>query len=147
MTSTDRPRQWGTTLPQRTRGLRPVGFTPTVYTGGGETVPGPARAPLKAVSKNRARQNRQRAAMADRLWPGRRDGTVLCAVPDCGRPADDLHEPLTRARGGSIVDPDNSVPLCRPHHDDVTFRPESELRWAYACGILRHSYNDPEGAA
>ena len=49
--------------------------------------------PLRPVSKRRARQNRQRAAMADRLWPDRRDGTVLCAVPGCGQRADDLHEP------------------------------------------------------
>ncbi len=32
------------------------------------------------------------------------------------------------------------VPLCRPCHDEVTFRPESELGWAYDAGLLRHSW-------
>ena len=71
-------------------------------------------------------------------------------IPDevisrCGRWADDVHEPLTRARGGSITDPDNAFPLCRPHHDEVTFRPESELQWAYDLGILIHSWDAPKG--
>jgi hypothetical protein len=54
--------------------------------------------------------------------------------------ADDVHEPLTRARGGSITDPGNAVPLCRQCHDEITFQPESELGWAYDLGLLRHSW-------
>ena len=103
--------------------------------------------PLRPVSKRRARENRQRAAMADRLWPDRREGTVLCAVPDCGQRADDLHEPRFRSRSGSITDPENAIPICRPHHDALTFTPESELGWAYAQKLLVHSWNDPDGAA
>ena len=99
--------------------------------------------PLRPVSKRRARQNRQRAAMADRLWPDRREGTVLCAVPDCGRPAEDLNEILPRARGGSITDEDNCVPTCRGHNEELTMEPA----WGYAAGLLRHSWNDPDGAA
>ena len=50
--------------------------------------------------------------MADRLWPDRRDGTVLCAVPGCGQRADDLHEPLSRASGGGDRRPENNcVPI------------------------------------
>lgn len=39
-------------------------------------------------------------------------------LPDvrCGGPLDP-HEPLTRARGGSITDPENLVWICRAHHD------------------------------
>ena len=70
--------------------------------------------PLRPVSKRRARQNRQRAAMADRLWPDRRDGTVLCAVPDCGQRADDLHEPASGPRGGGIVDREQCDPDLPP---------------------------------
>jgi hypothetical protein len=55
--------------------------------------------------------------------------------------ADDLHEPLTRARGGSITDKGNQVPLCRPCHDEITFSPESELQWAYDAGLLVHSWD------
>lgn len=99
-----------------------------------------ARTPLKPVSDKQQRKNRERRAMAGRLYPER----PRCGRPGCRRMADDLHEPLTRARGGSIVDPANQVPLCRPCHDEVTFRPESELGWAYDCGLLRHSW---DGAA
>jgi hypothetical protein len=105
----------------------------------------PKRAPLKAVSGKRKRENRHRAAMVRDLYPER----PQCGRPSCGNWADDLHEPLTRARGGSIVDPDNQVPLCRTCHDEVTFRPESELGWAYDAGLLVHSWGDedPDGAA
>lgn len=98
---------------------------------------------MKQVSARRARQNRERRAMVTRLYPER----PPCARPACPRMADDIHEPLTRARGGSIVDPGNQVPLCRPCHDEVTFRPESELGWAYEIGLLVHSWDAKGGAA
>ena len=144
------------------RSLHAVGFVPQVIDGGltREAKPGPKnpgvpqaaqRTPLRAVSAKRARENRARAAMADRLWPDRREGTVMCGVPWCGDRADDLHEVQSRARGGSIVDDSNTVPLCRAHHDQVTFRPESELVWAYRANLLRHSWDSngsyPDGAA
>jgi hypothetical protein len=102
---------------------------------------------LAPVSSKRRAENRRRRAMVSELWPER----PMCAWPDCARFADDVHEPLTRARGGSITDPGNAVPLCRPHHDHVTFTPESELGEAYLLGLLRHSWNatpktSPEGA-
>jgi hypothetical protein len=78
--------------------------------------------------------------MAARLWP---DGQPPCSRPGCTRLADDLHEPLTRARGGSITDPGNAKPVCRPCHDEITFRPESELGWAYEAGLLVHSWDAP----
>lgn len=111
--------------------------------------------PLRAVSAARQAENRLRRAMADRLFPER----PLCAVyvlsqdypgvvPDlvirgCWRWADDLHEPLTRARGGSITDPQNAVPPCRPCHDVLTFWPDSELQWAYELKLLIHSWDAP----
>jgi hypothetical protein len=95
------------------------------------------RKPLKAVSAKRAAENRERRAMVGRLYPER----PHCARPSCPRMADDLHEPLTRARGGSITDEANQVPLCRPCHDEITFRPESELQWAYDAGLLVHSWD------
>jgi hypothetical protein len=92
--------------------------------------------PIKPVSLKRARQNRERAAMADRLYPDRREGTVMCAVPWCPRLADDLHEPLTRARGGSITDEDNAEPVCRQHNGELTLEPA----WGYDLGLLKHSW-------
>jgi hypothetical protein len=82
--------------------------------------------------------------MVKALYPER----PACAVPGCPNLADDIHEPLTRARGGSITDPGNQVPLCRfPHHDQLTFAPESELQWAYDLRLLIHSWDVSGGAA
>ena len=106
-----------------------------------------ARTPIRPVSAKRAAENRARKAMVTALYPDR----PLCAVwqvrltiglpplPDCTRWADDVHEPLSRARGGSIADPGNATAPCRPCHDVLTFTPTSQLVWAYRLGLLRHS--------
>lgn len=88
---------------------------------------------LRRVSKQRQRENRERRAVVAALFPER----PRCAVPDCTRLADDVHEPLTRARGGSITDPTNMVPLCRPHHRQVQLGPP----WAYELGLMVHSWD------
>ena len=89
---------------------------------------------LSAVSAKRARQNRERRAMADRRWPDRRDGTVMCVVPRCPLPADDLHEILPRGRSGSITEEENTVPTCRRHNEELTKSPA----WGYRAGLLKH---------
>ena len=76
--------------------------------------------------------------MADRLWPDRREGTVMCGCgrPECHRRADDIHETLTRARsGGDITNPDIWVPLARECHDEIQLGPP----WAYRAGLMKHS--------
>ena len=109
------------------------------------------RTGIRPVSGKRRAENQQRRAMIAVLYPER----PLCVVyslfqfyPDsipaevilrCGRWADDVHEPLTRARGGSITDPGNASAPCRSCHHALTFTPTSELAWAYALGLLRHS--------
>ena len=98
---------------------------------------GAPRAVLRPVSVKRAAANRERRKMATAVFGDQ----PQCTAPGCPRCADDLHEPLTRARGGSITDPGNARPLCREHHDQVTFAPESELGWAYDCGLLIHSWD------
>jgi hypothetical protein len=102
------------------------------------------RARLRPVSVKRQRENLERRAMIAALWP---DGRPRCEWAGCTRLADDVHEALSRARGGSITDPGNARALCRPHHDRVTFTPESELADAYAAGLLVHSWDAPKGAA
>lgn len=89
---------------------------------------------INPVSGKRRVENRERRAMADRRWPDRRDGTVMCTVPGCG-PADDLHEILPRGRGGSITDEDNTAPVCRQHNEELTLEPP----WGYQLGLLKHS--------
>jgi len=89
---------------------------------------------LRSVSAKRQQENRERRAMAAERWP---DGRPACIVPACGRLADDLHEPLTRARGGSITDPDNTVPVCRWHNSELTLEPD----WGYEFHLLVHSWD------
>lgn len=89
---------------------------------------------MRSQSPKRAAQMRQRRKVLGQIVAVRGD---RCEVPGCTRRADDAHEVLTRARGGSITDPANIRLVCRPHHDEITFR---EPAWAYKYGFLRHSW-------
>ena len=51
----------------------------------------------------------------------------------CHGVAVELHEPLTRARGGSILDPANTVAVCRSCHDWIHDHPKA----ATDLGLLR----------
>jgi hypothetical protein len=61
-----------------------------------------------------------------------------CAVPWCTE-TENLtpHEPLTRARGGSLTDPANCVAVCWVHNQELTMEPA----WGYKTGLLRHSWD------
>lgn len=89
---------------------------------------------LPKQSKKRQRENRERTAMKNAMFP---DGTPPCIVPWCRRWADELHEPLTRARGGDITEPDNAVPTCRRHNQKLTEEPN----WGYELVLLVHSWD------
>ncbi len=93
-------------------------------------------ATLKATSAKRDRENRERKQMIDEMFP---DGRPRCIRPGCTRLADDVHEPLTRGRGGDITDPDNAAPLCRTDHDEITFG--GDPQWAYDLELLVHSWD------
>jgi hypothetical protein len=56
-----------------------------------------------------------------------------CQYPACRRPFTDLHEVLTRGRGGDPTDPENILLLCREHHKWVTEHEEE----ARAMGLVR----------
>lgn len=91
--------------------------------------------PIRPVSASRAAENRERAKVIAVLFP---PGT-LCGC-GCGRLATDVHEILSRARGGSITDPPNLAPLARwPCHREIT----DEAPWGYAKGLSRHSWDGP----
>ena len=118
------------------------GSTPLARTGRLASVTPLQRAGrIRPVSGRRQAENAERRAMIAGLTGGERP---LCAVwtalrPEwCARWADDAHEPLSRARLGSITDPANVVFVCRACHDLVTFRPESEIGWAFRLGLVRH---------
>lgn len=61
----------------------------------------------------------------------------VCEVPWCEHASEDVHEPLTRARGGSILDRSNCRAVCRMHHDLIHLEPA----WAYEFGFLVHSWD------
>lgn len=54
----------------------------------------------------------------------------------CGTKATEVHEIKTRARGGSILDPDNCVALCHACHHWVTTHPLE----AKAEGLMKNSW-------
>ena len=97
------------------------------------------RTPLRSVSPKRAKVQRQRRTMV-REELTRRE---LCEAGAtirfgghrslCAGLAVDLHEPLTRARGGSILDPANTVAVCRSCHDWIHAHPAA----AASIGLLR----------
>lgn len=53
----------------------------------------------------------------------------------------DIHEVVSRARGGSILDPRNLVALCRPCHSWITTHPAE----AHAAGWSKHSWENDYG--
>jgi hypothetical protein len=93
------------------------------------------RTPLRVRSKKTAVVYRTRRKLVDRVLRTR----PVCEVPWCIHPSEDVHEPLTRARGGSILDETNTKAVCRMHHDLIHLEPE----WAYELGFLVHSWDRP----
>lgn len=77
------------------------------------------RTRLRPVSKKRQALNRLRRRVLHDTFGSH----PQCRFPNCTALAWDAHELLSRARGGSITDPANIVPLCRVHHDWVTVNP------------------------
>lgn len=61
-------------------------------------------------------------------------------VPDCWG-ALTPHEPLTRARGGSILNPENVIPLCEAHHSWTHDHPSQ----ATQLGLLVSRWPKPAG--
>jgi len=95
------------------------------------------RTPLRPGSIKRQRETRERRRMIEAKYG---TGPVVCEVPWCTNLATDPHEPLTRARGGSITDPDNVRAVCPPCHQVITDR---QPAWAYRLGFLVHSWEAP----
>ncbi len=97
------------------------------------------RTPLRQVSPKRAKQQRLRREIV-RSELARRElceaGAVITHAGHnarCNGLAVELHEPLTRARGGSILDPANTVAICRSCHDWIHVNPAA----ATNLGLLR----------
>jgi hypothetical protein len=98
----------------------------------------PRTVPIRRVSVKRAAENRERAKVIAVLFPAH-EPPPLCAC-GCGRLATDVHEILSRARGGSITDPPNLAAVARwPCHEAIT----DEAADAYRKGLSRHSWQGP----
>lgn len=84
---------------------------------------------MRARSNRKAAEQRARVRMLKAKY-GPDPEAILCE--GCGRSvAHDPHEPLSRARGGSVTDPDNVEALCRTCHQGK-----------HATNDLRHSWTD-----
>ena len=85
--------------------------------------------------KMEAKYRERRSLVAQML-----DEKPVCERCDAAR-STDIHEVLSRARGGSILDPENLVALCRQCHSFITQNPLV----AHAEGWSKHSWeNDDE---
>lgn len=126
---------------QRRAELRRTGFTRKL----------PASEPRHAAPGRlepliRAGRLRARSARTERVYRQERRPLVaalfaepsVCEVPWCPEIATDPHEPLTRARGGSIVDRSNIRLVCHGHN--VMFSAD-EQPWMYSLGFLVHSWD------
>lgn len=99
---------------------------------------------MKPASARRQRQLRERRAAIKAKY-GEQD-VVMCEVGqavngECQGVAVDVHEPHTRARGGSISDPENMVAVCRSCHDWIHGNPFEATK----LGLLSHGAGSGEG--
>jgi hypothetical protein len=85
--------------------------------------------PPRKVSKKRAKENRVRTKVVKEVMSSRfrcEAGVLIASVDSehrCSGEVHDVHEPLTRARGGSITDANNMVVVCRWCHNWIHARP------------------------
>lgn len=93
------------------------------------------RARLRRVSERRLILLGQRIDMLAEFEGAGCVARDLVPGVECSGPVDP-HEPLTRARGGSIVDRDNVVMVCRAHHSWIHRSPIE----AHRLGFLVHSW-------
>ena len=93
---------------------------------------------LRSVSPKRAKVQRLRRTMVAEELATRELCEAGARITQAGHDARchglavELHEPLTRARGGSVLDPANTVAICRSCHDWVHVNPAA----ATGLGLL-----------
>lgn len=88
----------------------------------------------KESSKRRQTNNERKKMLSEFLSTVCAASEIVPEVQCAGKL--DPHEPLTRARGGSITDPGNLLWICRQHHSWLHAHPER----AHEVGLLRHSW-------
>lgn len=89
---------------------------------------------MRAVSKKRAAENRERKIMlVEKYGPDWREGHT-CEKCLAWTYTPQPHEPLPRSAGGSITDPENVRLTCGTCHAHVHANPAE----SYANGWLKH---------
>ena len=97
---------------------------------------------MRRVSVKRQAANRERAKMlAEKprecsVEKMKRQRSDMQKWPECGGQLDG-HELLSRARGGSITDPENVVMICRNDHRYLTDHPAEAER----LGLAKRRWN------
>jgi len=100
------------------------------------------RSAINPVSAKRRGQLAERAATRREVFA--RSETCEAGINEyCSRVPTDVHEIKTRARGGSITDPDNCLALCRGCHRFITDHPA----WSLEHGYVVHAWAGPADMA
>lgn len=86
------------------------------------------RSRINKVSKRKRREIAARAKLRPQVID-RAGG--LCEIDGCSNLGTDMHEILTRARGGSATDPVNILLVCRACHRWIHEHPAEALRLGY----------------
>jgi hypothetical protein len=88
------------------------------------------RSKINPVSKKRIILNRKRSQFVNELLKFR----LMCEarIRGCTMTPTEVHEILTRGRGGSIIDPENCLALCRSCHFFITNEPS----WSKQNGFV-----------
>lgn len=94
------------------------------------------RTGLKPVSKKRLALRSKRDRVREQVLERDQNACQAGIVGLCTFHATDVHEILTRGRGGSIYEPDNCLSLCRSCHTYITDNP----RWAEENGFIVPSW-------
>jgi hypothetical protein len=106
---------------------------------------------LNPVSKKRQKLLAKRRQVIDEILKTR----TMCEASTriwnvdrahrCFRIPWDVHEPLTRARGGSITDPANMMVVCRPCHDWIHTHPQLATQVGLLVSGYTARYDQPDG--
>ena len=91
------------------------------------------RTPLRSRSKKAQRIAPLRRRLVEEMLE---DAVCAARLAGCTWRATEVHERLSRARGGSILDRENCVALCAACHFHVTTHP----REGHELGLLLHSW-------
>lgn len=94
------------------------------------------RTGLRPVSKKRLALRGKRDKVRDQVLERDQNACQAGILGLCTYHATDVHEILTRGRGGSIYDPDNCISLCRSCHTYITDNP----KWAEENGFIIPSW-------